>query len=538
MRAAPFPVLIAAACCISLYAGQQVYTGQLQRMPSQGNNTYTVTGTASNLLTGEPIRRALVHLQGRAQYAAFTGSDGRFRIENVLEGQYNAVAQKPGFFEPSQIAPNPFRGSGSAIIVGAATQPLSLTLVPAATITGRVVDNQGEPIPNINVECLSEQIVNGRKRTTTSCGMGTDEDGNYALENLVPGSYFIRVNQQKVFAFTGDLQTPNHVPLEVYPAQFYPNAPNRSSAQAIQLKPGDHAQIDFTLQPVPAFRVSGVVAPVGPMNQPAIETADGEQTGIFAQVNQQTGRWVLPAISAGSWKIVFLTEGQNNTLNYGEQSIDVRSANIQNVAVSLQPVPPVPVRVANSPDQGNPNLQLRLVPRNLDTNGREYFAGAAPGEPPGSLSVRDILPASYTVVAQAFGNGCIDSITSGSADLMRDDFVVSPGGQHAPIDVSFRNDCAILTVKLNTQDSASTVAVILASDNRSFEPRILYQNAASERVFPNLPPGEYRVYAFSNIEGLEYANPDALRGLAGQQITLSANQKAELALDVVQRGAN
>src|SRR5580658_5228087 len=56
----------------------------------------------------------------------------------------------------------------------------------SATIAGTVLDQEGKPIPNANVEVKSE--ANGASRTVT-----TDAEGHFSATDLAAGSYSILV---------------------------------------------------------------------------------------------------------------------------------------------------------------------------------------------------------------------------------------------------------------------------------------------------------------------------------------------------------
>ena len=62
---------------------------------------HTVTGTVTNALTNEPIRRALVQMQGMHPASALTGSDGRFQFENVPEDEYFYALTEAWLLRPS-----------------------------------------------------------------------------------------------------------------------------------------------------------------------------------------------------------------------------------------------------------------------------------------------------------------------------------------------------------------------------------------------------------------------------------------------------
>jgi hypothetical protein len=77
-------------------------TGQVsppiaQAVSGERAKTFTIGGTVTNAATGEPIRRALVHVNGPVQLAAFTGPDGRFQVGGVIQGQAFLTAENQDF---------------------------------------------------------------------------------------------------------------------------------------------------------------------------------------------------------------------------------------------------------------------------------------------------------------------------------------------------------------------------------------------------------------------------------------------------------
>src|SRR5579875_1098199 len=78
---------------------------QAQPVQSGPKVRHTATGTVVNSVTGEPIRRALVRINGAGeQHSGFTGGDGRFSIDGVAEGLIVISAEKPGFFDEHSIS--------------------------------------------------------------------------------------------------------------------------------------------------------------------------------------------------------------------------------------------------------------------------------------------------------------------------------------------------------------------------------------------------------------------------------------------------
>lgn len=497
-------------------------------------NRYSVAGSVSNYATGEPVQRALVRI---GPSAAFSDASGRFQMDGVPAGRYSAAAEKPGFFDLAQAG---LASVPTMVAVGPGAGTIALKLVPESVIEGRVLNNSGEPIEDAQVQFLREGFTDGRKTLQPAGNNTTDDSGEFRGENLTPGKYYVRVLQTPVFAFGGFVGS-DAASRQVYPEQCYPNAPDLDSAESVDLKPGESKRLDFTLSPKPAFRVSGTVAPAAPNGIFAsVQDADGDETQVQIAFKPRTGRWTMPQVAPGVWNIVFRAQNQPSDAYYGEQRIEVRGSDIENVKIVLYPLPPIPVQVLNGPENGAPNIQLRLSSTGARVNASQYMAGFDPRNGGGPLLIRDVTPGTYAVHAQPIGAACIESISSGSIDLMRDPLVVTAGSPPGPIQVALRNDCATLTVTVERQGGAAGGFLLLLSEWPGVEPKTawLQENLNSSISLGPLTPGVYHLYAVSDLNNVEYANPDVLRALGGQEITLAPNQQATAMVTVPGNDSN
>lgn len=522
--------------------------GQIVSLPGQTAaggpaKTYSLSGTVTNLATGEPIRRALVHVNGPVQLSAFTGADGRFQITGVPEGQTFVTAEKPGFFDDQSVQPGV---PNFGVNVGPGTNEFHLRLTPEARIRGRVLDTDGEPIEGLQVEILGQEIVEGHKQLQTRLIGNTDEKGNYRVEGLTPGPYFVRTMVHPVFAESWATSG------NAYAPQYYPNGSDLSSAQGLELKPGQDAEADFTLHAAATSTISGVVAGA-PQNGVSVsyEGVDGQQTGAnYLQLDPQSGKFALRMAPYGTWTLHFTSNDTQGNAYYADQSVEISAPVISGLHVFLQAAPVIPVIVnhpvaiastsqndSSQPANQGPGVQVQLLPANTSNNER-FYAAPQPGDSQGTLFFRGVRPGNYKVVAQAFGQECIESVSMGSVDLMRNDFLISPGSQPSPIAVSLANNCATLTGTFRSETQNLSAFALLVSDSAPTAPKLFPVQSNQTFTFSGLSPGGYRIWAFSNIAGLEYANPDALRDYPSQQVTLDANQKATVNLDLVVRRSN
>jgi hypothetical protein len=510
--------------------------GQIQGPGQAGpGQMRTVSGTVVNSVTGEPISHALVQVFGSQNAVAFTGADGHFEIPNIPKQPINATARKPGYTGPRHIIP-----------YGPDENNITLKLTPDAGIHGRVMSDRGESVEGIQVQAFGEQVVGGRKRENMAGNATTDENGEYDLDSLAPGNYFLRTQQRPLYRMSVALPAAQLA----YSAEFYPDAPDRASAQAVKILPGQTAEADFALKLIPTFRVSGALSGAGNGGIfVSMSGSDGEETSTPVQFNPRTGRFTLTAVPAGPWTFTFRARGGNNPANfaYAETQLDVKS-NLSNVVLALRPVFPIPVNIVHAAENsrgGQPIVQL--IPRGgASLLSRGVYMARPPqpelqaqSAPPDTLEIRDIPPGRYQVAVRTFGsNECLDTITSGSSDLTHSDLTVTEGAPPQPITVSLRNDCATVSGTVRAEGVTGTIYVLLIPDSGIGDPIVRPAPPNGTFTFFGIRPETYHVYAVPEIEDLEYTNPEALRSLSGQEITVEANQKAAITLDLAAAGGS
>jgi hypothetical protein len=475
--------------------------------PDPNAARYTVSGTVVNSVTGAPIPRAVVRLQGLQIYAAFSGDDGRFQIQNVPEGTYSPVAIRPGFQSKG----------GIVVTVGAAMQPVNIKLDPECSVQGHVVDENGDPLENVFVHLTQIQIVNGHKRAFGGNGANTDDNGDFEIENLSPGRYLVETNQTPL-PFTIGTRGRG---ARVYPAQYFPETTDASAAQVMSLQPGESLRADFRLTAVPAYRVSGTATPVTGNLTITVEDAEGHQTGVYG-FRGNSGRWVIRAMPAGTWMIVLSSQDQRGNRSVGRIPVTIGNENVEGVQALLQPVPNIPVHIDSA--GANQSLQVKLVSR--DENSTEVYARYDPQNESTPLAFIGVDPGTYAVYVNANGTNCVNSVSSAGSDLTRTDLIVSPESGSAPIDIAERTDCG--SIELSAPPTlAAQRWVILTSDAPAFEARSFMMQSGAAFWVTGLTPGTYKLYTVDDLSDLEFANPEALRNLVADEIELSPNQQAQ-----------
>src|SRR5437763_1631042 len=90
--------------------------------------------------TGDPIRNARVAVSTDRYVApVLTDNAGRFTIVNLPARRLTLTASKPGF------------AKASPLVVAAGQDPIVIALQLGAAVSGVVLDDAGEPVPNASV---------------------------------------------------------------------------------------------------------------------------------------------------------------------------------------------------------------------------------------------------------------------------------------------------------------------------------------------------------------------------------------------------
>ena len=69
-----------------------------------------------------------------------------------------------------------------------------LKLTPQSVITGRVLDEDGDPLPAAYVQIFTPQYENGYRTLRSLDATNVDDTGRYRLSRIAPGHYYLRAS--------------------------------------------------------------------------------------------------------------------------------------------------------------------------------------------------------------------------------------------------------------------------------------------------------------------------------------------------------
>src|SRR5206468_581645 len=125
--------------------------------------------------------------------AVLTDAGGRYEIDGLPAGRYTVSFTRANYVRATYGQRRPL-GPGAAIEIanGQIVSRVDAVLLRTGVITGRIVDELGDPITGVQVMPMRWAFINGERRLQSS-GMSaaTNDLGEYRLFGITPGQYFV-----------------------------------------------------------------------------------------------------------------------------------------------------------------------------------------------------------------------------------------------------------------------------------------------------------------------------------------------------------
>ena len=220
------PLLLAAAAS----AQYGPFGGPPAPPPNSGLKPGTVEGTVKNSVTGAPVKKATVRLQGGrgASYTTVADGSGHFSFDDVEPGAaYRAVAAHEGYTPmPPTLDGAAFRAI--AVAEDAHVKDIEIRLAPMGAISGKVVNDDRDPIVRVQVQVLQYDYSRSPKRLFPRGNGLTDDRGEYRIFDIPPGRYYLMATGPMNFTAPPGPRTHSTIPDEGVLPAYYPDEIGRA----------------------------------------------------------------------------------------------------------------------------------------------------------------------------------------------------------------------------------------------------------------------------------------------------------------------
>jgi protocatechuate 3,4-dioxygenase beta subunit len=508
---------------------------------------------------GEPLKKAIVELIGEKQeeggnYTATSDQEGHFKVTAIRPGRYHMFVERPGFLA----ADEKHRQSAGATLSFKAGQEVKdqvLRMLPAAIITGRVVDEDGDPMPDVMITVLRRKWLGTRTKFDPTGLAQTNDLGEYRIGGLFPGKYYVLAAPLPNFQ---SLVEPKKNPADPpdpsadlsYVPTFYPNATSRSAASPIELHTGDDVPIDFSLARIHTPRIRGTVEGLeaGVKAVVWLRTRDGRSlaNSMFnAADTGKEGKFEFPHVAPGSYEISATTL-QTDRPQMVQRSIEVGEANIDDLRLAPQPMAtlrghvhfPKVVRLESS------SVTVSLSSLNdedgyggnvvVGPDGSSGYSGPVKLKPDGSFEMKNVPPGLYEVEvsdeSKALVDSFVESIMTGMKDVVDTGLKVSGGTLSLEITVSSGAGIVDGTVMNDKGEPVPNATVVAVPDPKFRKHADRYARVSTDQsghfTMRRVRPGEYELFAWEVLDGDEYRDPDFLAPIESKATVAKIEQGA------------
>jgi hypothetical protein len=518
-----------------------------------------------------PIRGVTVSTQSGRRIAV-TDDLGRFSFDGLEPAQYYITAEKPPFLATTFGATRP-GGDGTAVRLAAGQRVVDITiaLTRGGVITGTVRDLDGAPAPNLSV-------------TAGFTTVRTDDRGIYRVFGLAPGEYVVSAMPRDRFTMGGSISTPTTADLDAelaelrlgrlapapgsrpptsysnprkYASVFYPGTTTPSAAVPIVVAAGEErAGIDITLVMSGSFVIAGRL--IDEQSQPVppgvmVMAFRGDRLSAGATPTVANGAFRLPNMAPDRYilRVAFSNPPANPAERptvrwWARQVVDLADRDMD-VVLQLKPPMTIAGRIvfdgaASGSMPAMTSLQLNLVARVTANEAAPPPRPTTTISPDGTFTIANVFPTAYQWSGTVSGGNAADwwlrSVVIGGKDVLDSETELEQNITGAVVTLSNRHTTLRGTM-LGVAGAPTTSyhIVVYPADQTLWHAtsrRIVTTRPATDGTFSfrDLPPGEYRLAALSDLDPATWRTSTSLESLAAASLNVTIGEDADVVQDV------
>lgn len=245
-------VLLAAACAAA------------QTPPATITARGEISGVVRAQGTDEPIPDADVSARtsgsGARPIQAKTDSQGRYTLRSLEPGSYtiNTIvrpAEGPGFGASAQ---RTIEIQPDQVLTG-----MDIRVRMPGQITGRVLDQNGEPVAGMTVALVAREYSFGALRHVFANAATSDDLGHYTISRVTPGRAFLVMAARRQMRLPAISDAPDAPELR-RPAPlptYYPDSPNAEGGELLTLRVSERREgVDIRMRKARSFCIEGILS--------------------------------------------------------------------------------------------------------------------------------------------------------------------------------------------------------------------------------------------------------------------------------------
>ena len=547
----PRPSVRLAVCLLSgVLALAAFQAADSDKEKAKDKEKASLQGKISNAATGETLKKVTVVVNGHGKnLTGETDEKGQFSFDNLDPGKYTLMGQKngfaPGFYGARG---NSLAGTPVEVIKGQDLKDLNWKLAPNAVITGKVLDADGEPIQNAMVMPMMAAWEKGKRLWAPAGQATTNDQGEYRVANLKAGKYVVMATNlvnNITAGLTGSAKPATDKPEPSYVTTYYPNVTEQEMASPVEVQVGGEVgRIDIHMVKVDAFRVKGHWDNAPTEGKMTLLTLTPKGSGVLGMLSasraqlKPDGSFEFRGVPPGDY---LLSASQDFITPMGGQMpvpVQVKDKHLSGIVMQQA----APIDVLGSivvEGQGGDKVDLKHLGAQLEpVDFLSINPPKATADESGKFLWKAVTPGKYEVRANTGSEQVyLKSVRYADRDAGEDGIDLTAGAA-GPVQVTLSTEACDVRGSIVDGDGApmSGVTVVLAPDSRKhsqFHQVISDQKGMFD--FAKLPPGDYKLLAWEELEPDQFENPEFLAKYIGkaETVILKANDKKVFSIKAI-----
>lgn len=461
------------------------------------------SGTVVNAATKAPL--AGVHVavsliakfpEPNQPYGVTSGPDGRFSIPNLPPGSYQLLPRRNGF-----VFVQDGNREVSAVVFtlkpGDAVMDRVVQMTPEAIVSGRVVDEYGEPVEFASVRASLVGGDSSRSAVLQTMTALTDERGIFRISGA-PGKF-------RISAATRDRMGAHEVrtdgsELPLYAETWFPSSESQDRGAVVEAIAGrETAGIDIRLVRKRSLTINGIVTGTPDGAARAQVFVHTKFFGLPLTTPDTAGRFTLSGLPAGLYNLQAHYQSGGVELNSAPIDVPIETAGETGLNLKLSPGEELTGTLEFEGQPVNQNEHVRLELRSsfnwiaikggeVDRDGKFNFASAFPGKY--RVGVEPLPENSFVKSISVDGVAVPDNVIDLSRGVNGSKIKVTVGLNSASVEGTVSSESG--KAARNGQGECCAM-VVLADKIENVNDHMKSVRAGERFRFTGLHPGRYRL---------------------------------------------
>jgi hypothetical protein len=472
--------------------------------------------------------------------AVTTERDGKFVVPNLEEGAYRVTISMNGYVR-QDYGQRVFPGQGIPLTLGRGEvlKSIVVNLTQTGAVTGRIIDNNGQPAANVPVQLIRASYNSSAQRIFTTAGRATTNDrGEYRIFWIAPGRYYLAAGTSP-----GDGSASTQP--DNYAFTFYPGTQDVSRASTHEVQSGSESVLDLVVPKQQHYRIRGRI--IDALSQSpnllglslAVSTQGGGTASFtYSQAyNPATGMFEIRDVMPATY-VLHVNTGPATA----RVPVTVTNADIENLTIVLSTGTPVTgqARIENATTPAIPpatRVQLRPVVAEI-ANFVGFAPSATPNAADGTFRLDGVLRGEYRVIVAPPNDHYVKAALLDRSDVLNRTIEIGNADNTARVlDVVLSPNVAQIdgVVTDDRLQPLAGVQVVLFPD-RNRERVELFKAVTSDQsgkfILRSIAPGDYRLFAWEGLENFAYFDPDLLKRSEPLGKALHLDESAKINVDI------